>query len=68
MFRITPDIGVFQFKHDFFQLFAFPVVVKDTPGAIQPWISGRRFSEKSDLSPPFLLVFGKTRILPDPER
>jgi hypothetical protein len=68
MFRITPDIGIFQFKHDFFQLFAFLVVVKDTPGAIQPGISGHRFAGKLDLSPRFLLIFEKTRILPDSGR
>ena len=66
--RVAPDIRIFKFEHDFFQLFAFLVVVKDTPGAIQPGISGHQFAGKYDLFPRYLLVFEKTRILPDPER
>jgi hypothetical protein len=46
MLRFTPDIRIFQFKHDFFQLFTFLVVVKDTPVANRRVISGRPGAEK----------------------
>ena len=63
--RVAPDIGVFKFEQDFFQLFTFVVVVKDTPEANLPWISGLRYAAKSGLFPPWTPAFEKTRILPD---
>jgi hypothetical protein len=62
---ITPDIGVFQFEQNLFQLFTFAIVVKDTPGANRPGFSGHRFAAKSDLSPLLWPTLEKTRILPD---
>jgi len=67
-YRVAPDIGVFQFEHDFFQLLALLVVVKDTPVAIRLEFSGRQFAAKSDLFPPYTPACEKTRILTDLSR
>ncbi len=51
MFRIVPDIWIFELEPDFFQFLPLLVVVKDTPEAIRPVISDLLYAGKYDLSP-----------------